>query len=599
MVEIRQMKYATILFVCLISLIGAPALTAQEVTAGLSSPSTSVGRPVEIVVTVRGVRSADVPERIDVPGLQIQLFGRATRFEMHNFDITSSLTFTYSVTPSKAGEFEIPPIEVRVGNKRLRTNPLRLQVTDAAAMPLPPPTIPRGQAPSVPPGARGGNGLPFFGDLVLSKKNAYVGEVVPAELRFYFKTNIGGEVGDRPALTGEGFTVQRFANMPKREQIVNGENYIVFAFQTAISPAKSGEIVIPAATLEARLQVPGSMPSGFDDFFRNFGGMVPPGMFTNSQDVAVETRPATLDVVSLPTDGRPDDFSGAIGKFDIEASVSPEKVAPGEPVTLRVVISGQGNFEAMSAPVLIGDGEWRSYPPTETFRATDAINFSGEKTYEYLLVARTDQTKTPGVKFNFFDPSSGKYVLLAKDPIPVEALAAKATPTPVQSIPTSEEPTPVASSSATPVFQEAKQARGATSWTPCMRQSWFVAANAGAALLWIVLLIAGLMKRVLNSPAGLKRRRQKRINERLVALDHASDAEFVASATAILHEALDTAHSPLSADSRLNAFDADTAAVLRGLLAKNDETQYAFNAAKALDHESRARISAALRKVIV
>ena len=99
------MKHASFILACLLALIGAPALAAQEVTAGLSSPSTTIGRPVEIVVSVRGVRSAVVPERIDVPGLQIQLFGRSTRFEMHNLSITSTLTYTYAVTPSKTGEF--------------------------------------------------------------------------------------------------------------------------------------------------------------------------------------------------------------------------------------------------------------------------------------------------------------------------------------------------------------------------------------------------------------------------------------------------------------------------------------------------------------
>jgi hypothetical protein len=591
------MKHAPLLLACLLALIGAPVLAAQEVTAGLSSPSTTVGRPVEIVVTVRGVRSADVPERIDVPGLQIQLFGRSTRFEMHNLSITSTLTYTYSVTPSKTGEFEIPPIEVRVGNKTLRSNPLRLQVADAAAMPFPPPTIPGGQAQPMPPSARAGNGLPFFGDLVLSKKKAYVGEVVPAEVRFYFKTNIGGEVGDRPNLTGEGFTVQRFANVPKREQIVNGENYIVFAFQTAISPAKSGEIEIPAATLDARLQVPGSAPPGFDDFFRNFGGMVPPGMFTNAQDVAVETRPIAMDVVSLPQDGRPEDFSGAIGKFEIAASVSPARVGPGEPVTLRVVVSGQGNFDAMGAPVLTGADEWRSYPPTETFRATDAINFSGEKTYEYLLVARIDQTQTPGVRFTSFDPSTGNYVVHSKDSLPVEALAAKATPTPAES--GSNGKVPPATATPEPVLAEAKQALGASSWRPWMEQPWFLTANAGVVLLWVALLAFGLFRLSATSHAGINRRRRRSLDARLVALENTPDADFAEQAVEILHEALQTSDSPLGAAAALEAFDDDTATALRDLLARHDECKYAPGAAKPLDRDSRERIATALRKTIV
>jgi hypothetical protein len=307
------------------------SLFAQEATAGLSSPATVVGRPVEIVVTVRDARSAEVPQSLNVPGLRIELLGRSTRFEMNNFKITSSLTYTYSVLPQQAGEFDIPAVEVRVGDKTLKTNPLRISVADASAM-QPPQGLPNAPAPQMP--SAGGqvprsNGLPYFGELLLSKKKAFVGEVIPAEFRYYFNSSIGGEVGDRPNLVGEGFTVQKLANVPKREQIVNGENYIVFAFQTAITPAKSGPLEIPPAKLEARLQLPSSAPAGFDDFFRQFGGIAPPGMFTNMQEVGIETAPTALEISPLPKQGRPDDFSGAIGKFKMEASVSPKKAGPG------------------------------------------------------------------------------------------------------------------------------------------------------------------------------------------------------------------------------------------------------------------------------
>ena len=81
-------------------------LQAQEATAGLSSPSTIVGQPVELVVTVRDTRNAQVPQSVDVTGLRVELFGRATRFEMNNFKVTSTLTFTYSVVPWSAFFFQ-------------------------------------------------------------------------------------------------------------------------------------------------------------------------------------------------------------------------------------------------------------------------------------------------------------------------------------------------------------------------------------------------------------------------------------------------------------------------------------------------------------
>lgn len=582
---------ATILLVLLLALLAAPTLHAQEATAALTSPVTLVGQPVEMVVTVRDARSADVPRSLDIPGLRIQLAGQANRFEMHNFQITSSATYTYLVVPERTGEFDIPPVEVRFGSRTLRTNPLRLEVRDAAIAP-PPAAVPSlGDRRSVPQDG----GLPYFGELVLSKKTAWVGEPIPAELRYYFLSNIGGEVGDRPNLAGEGFTAQSLANVPKREQIVNGENYIVFAFQTAITPAKSGTLEIPPAALEARLQIPGSAPPGLDDFFRNFGGMAPPGMFSNAQQAAVETRPEQIEVAALPNQGRPDDFSGAIGKFQMEATVNPKKAGPGDPFTLRVVVTGQGNFEAMGTPVLVGDEDWRSYPPSEKFTPADAVNFSGEKAYEFLLVARTDQKETPTVRFSYFNPDTGNYQILTQPPLPVEARAGQSTDTATAADGKSPEATPTPTPVPTPPPQ-AKPA-GASSWLPQVSNPAFLMANAMAALVGVVLVAAALLRKAARSEAGLRRARARNLHARLASLSKCPEAEFVATAAECLRQLLDI--DALDAEPRIKALEVDdeTKSTLLDLVNRDAESKYSYLAPEAPTREVHDRILEALKKI--
>jgi len=575
---------------------------AQEATAGLSSPATAVGQPVEIVVTVRDARSADVPQTLAVPGLRIELLGRSTRFEMNNFKINSSLTYTYSVLPQQAGDFDIPAIPVRSGDKTLQTNPLRLSVADAKA-PVPQQGLPNMPSPQMPAGgaqAPRSNGLPYFGELVLSKKKAYVGEAIPAEFRYYFNSTIGGEVGERPNLVGEGFTVQKLANVPKREQIVNGENYIVFAFQTAITPAKSGPLEIPPAKLEARLQLPGGVPAGLDDFFRQFGGVAPPGMFTNMQEVGIETSPTSLDISPLPKQGRPDDFCGAIGKFKMEASVSPKKAGPGDPVTLRVVVSGQGNFEAMGAPVLVGADEWRSYPPSEKFQPSDSINYVGEKTYEFLLVARSDQQQTPGIHFTYLDPESGKYETLTQNPLPVQARAGQ-SPTPAGEAAENSVKDSVPAPVATPVPALPGQAGGASRWTSILVHPAFLVVNAALGVIWLLALSALLITRHASSPAGLRRKRIQRVQNSLAALESCPGAEFTSRAVACLLAALDTESRPLNAVALVAglAVDSETKSALEGLLAREEELKYSAGGIVAPDSEARRRFISALKKIVV
>ena len=576
------------------------SLFAQEATAGLSSPATVVGRPVEMVVTVRDARSAEVPQSLNVPGLRIELLGRSTRFEMNNFKITSSLTYTYSVLSQKSGEFDIPAVEVRVGDKTLKTNPLRISVAEASAMPPPQGLAGPPSAPLPPSGVQAprGNALPYFGEMVLSKKKAYVGEVIPAEFRYFFSSSIGGEVGDRPNLIGEGFTIQKLANVPKREQIVNGENYIVFAFQTAITPAKTGPLELPSAKLEARLQLPGSAPAGFDDFFRQFGGIAPPGMFTNMQEVAIETAPTSLEISPLPKQGRPDDFSGAIGKFKMEATVSPKKAGPGDPVTLRVVVSGQGNFEAMGPPVLVEGDEWRSYPPSEKFQSSDAINYAGDKTYEFLIVARTDQQQTPGIAFSYLDPDTGTYETLTQNPLPVQARAGQApAKTAEASLEVNQAARPEASSTPNPPL--AGQSGGASSWTSILVHPAFIMVNIAIGVIWILSLTMILIQHQAVSPSSLRRKKVQRLKAALASLESCPENEFTSRAVACLLAALDTHSRPLEAAVLLAklSVDADIKAVLLDLLSRDEESKYSNRASEVPDRDTRKNILSALKKI--
>ena len=139
-----------------------------------------------------------------------------------------------------------------------------------------------------------------------------------------------------------------------------------------------------------------------DDFFGGFfGNMMSSG---DIRQITVPTQSAKLDVKPLPKEGRPDDFSGAIGQFSLQTSAAPKQAAAGDPISLNVTVSGRGNFDAMGSPVLLEADGWRTYPPGEKFEASpsDPIGFNGEKRFEYMLVAREDRIEnTCGAAFVF------------------------------------------------------------------------------------------------------------------------------------------------------------------------------------------------------
>ncbi len=581
----------------------ASTLSAQEIVAGLSSNSAAVGEPVQLVVTVRGARGADVPDNLSVNGLRINLAGRSTQFEMRNFKMSSTLTYTYIVVPQVEGDFTIPSFDVTIEGKTYRTQAMRLSVSGSARAPQMP-SLPQYQVPSGPPGgsmpppSSNDNARPYFAEMILSKKTAYVGEVVPVELRFYFHSRIGGQVGERPNFSGEGFTVQKFSNAVKREQVVDDTSYVVFTFQSAITAVKSGTLEIPAASLEARLNLPGNRPQGFDDFFSNLP--IPQGMFNETQEVTIETKAQSLEVLPLPKEGRPDDFGGAVGKFTMDASVSPKKAEAGEPVTLTAKIAGRGNFDGMSAPTLTNDEGWRSYPPTDQFQANDAINFTGEKKFDFALVAREDQSATPGIRFSYFDPSSGKYETLVQAPLPVTAKAGSSAagapaPGPAPSQPQAGTTPPPVNPAATPDI--AIMAGGSSSWQSLFFRKEFLIANACLALAWLALVIGFSLRNFSHSASGQRLARRRQARSALADLRSASPETFYAEVSRFLALRLNVPEDSVTEKITMSDLPDPVRAGVLALLEKHAEAKFAAGAAVPPSADERQEALAQLQQL--
>src|ERR1043166_4740265 len=153
-----------------------------SVTAVLSNAESTVGDTVELQIKVTGPGDARPPEEISVDGLEIHSTGTSRQFEIHNFSTSSSVTYNYTILPLRAGRFTIPPQTVLAGGKVLRTPELALNVADSAAQqttttPRPGRSAQRNQ--SQPTSA---NDL-VFAELIVPKKSAYVGEIVPVQIR--------------------------------------------------------------------------------------------------------------------------------------------------------------------------------------------------------------------------------------------------------------------------------------------------------------------------------------------------------------------------------------------------------------------------------
>ncbi|QDU60725.1 hypothetical protein Pan216_15750 [Planctomycetes bacterium Pan216] len=142
-------------------------------------------------------------------------------------------------------------------------------------------------------------------------------------------------------------------------------------------------------------------------------------------------KPAEVTVREVPSEGRPNDFTGGIGRFSLSALVSPKEVRVGDPMTLTLRLSGRGLLDSILPPDLkrvpaIADN-FRVYEPTEETK-------SGERVFTYSLrPTKQGLTEFPSIPFAYFDPWSGKYVTASTSPVAIAVKKGDAMASPLLS----------------------------------------------------------------------------------------------------------------------------------------------------------------------
>ena len=429
--------FRRILFLALITIAATQSgfAASPSVMAVLSDSQPAVGQMVQLEIKVNGANSANVPETISIDGLEINQTGTSRQFEMHNFDVTSSVTYNYTVLPLKTGQFKIPPQTVRIGSSSLQTPELHLNVAASSNR-------------SAQPGRRDADSGDLRNiarvELVLPKQTAYIGEAIPAEIRVsILRRNFAGRRSvEPPQLNTQGITMQTLHDPEERIQEIDGQVYYSFSYKTALSAAKAGKFEVGPINVLAVVLVSQPNPSRriphdvfdmdnpFEQFFK-----------TQQVNVTLTSKPVELNVKPLPN--APPNFSGAVGNFTMAVDAKPKTVQVGDPITVTSTINGRGNFDRMNGPALEEEGGWHKYPPSAKFKQDDDVGISGQKTFEMVIAPNEKKSAVPPLVFAYFDPIKEQYATLRSEPvsIQVEGSAAPA--------PTAAAAPPIAAPSAT------------------------------------------------------------------------------------------------------------------------------------------------------
>src|SRR5438552_3685419 len=410
-----------------------------SVTAVLSNSEVAVGETVELQIKVTGPGDARPPEEISIDGLEIHATGQSRQFEIHNFATNSSVTYNYTILPLRAGRFTIPPQTVRAGGKLLRTPELILNVADA---------------PGSSAGARQSRGRQsqsvsagdlLFAELIVPKKVAYVGEIVPVQIRMGFDPRVRPRLIEPPEITGQGFTAQKLQQSGQTSETINGRPYDVVTYKTAIAAARAGKFEVGPVKGKAQVIVPRARSAprsrarspfdlfDLDDPFSDPFFSNPFAQMGERREVDIKSEPVALEVKPLPPSAPPS-FSGAIGNCVMTTDAKPKSVQVGDPITVTSAISGRGNFDRVNAPAIEDERGWHKYPPSSKFKQDDEVGISGTKTFETVLSPEEKKQALPVLAFSYFDPAKEQYATLRSESIAINVQGgAVPAPAPVAS----------------------------------------------------------------------------------------------------------------------------------------------------------------------
>ena len=553
------------------------AITAQAadvtVRAILNRGFTVIGDPVQFQIKITGARKDPEPPEVTAEGLRIRYAGPSASSVLHIdngvFTREHTLTHVYTVDADANGKYTIPAVIVEVDGKTYRTEPVGLTV----------------QAnPS-------GDDLQSsgFAEFVVPKKTLYVGETIPLELRLYVDARVRWQPVSMPDIPGEGFTKQKIPEPKHVTEDRNGREYDVLIFKTAITPSQAGKITIGPSEIPYSARIPRARRgprSAFDMFDDDIFG---DPMFSASQAMKQKAPAIILTVTPLPAAGQPRNFSGAVGNFEFSAEGSPKEVKIGDPLTMKMRISGRGSFDRITAPALVDEKGWRTYPPSSTYRPADPDDPSspGTKTFEMAVLPETKKTAMPVFEFSYFDPLAEKYVTLKSAPAPLTVVGSSLPAVPPQntgagSAPDAANPPPAAAPKPNDILGQRYEQDVARNYAPLYQQRPFWYAQGGLGLALLALMGLRLRRRpdlAAREAARLRREKAAALARlRSAELDHVEFFE-TAARVAQIETALGTGLNAASIDAgtvRAAApLSAETAAVIDEVFSSRAELLYA------------------------
>ncbi len=314
-------------------------------------------------------------------------------------------SYSYYLLPLQKGTLTIRQASVEINGHIYKTNPVKINVTNAIEQPKDPNNAPQISA---------NDALHLVAEV--SKSNPYINEPITVIYKLYFSYNIG--ITNWRELNKPKYNDFWSQNIDIKELVAeegkyNGERYrYVVLRKTVLYPQKSGKLEIEPLSLDLDVQLPTNR--------RDIFGRVQ--IIEDSKRVSAPSR--IVNVKPLPEAGKPEDFSGAVGNFTFKVTPSKTMLKNGESLELKVAVTGKGNLKLFDLPKPVVPNSFEMYDPVHSENVQAPLSgMTGSISDSYTIIPQfKGKYPVKPMLFSYFDLATKSYKRIVSPEIMIDVM---------------------------------------------------------------------------------------------------------------------------------------------------------------------------------
>ncbi|MBT6730299.1 MAG: protein BatD [Cryomorphaceae bacterium] len=304
-----------------------------------------------------------------------------------------SKTYSYFLKPLKKGRLKISQASIEIDNEIYKSLPIEVLITDSVKQPSDAVTQ-------------------YYNDddielrALISKGSPFLNEPITVVYKLYYKAPINisdARETETPKFKDFWSQTIKIPQLKVQREVYKGQNYNVVEWRKVVLyPQRVGELEISPLSLNLVLDV----PTDKRDFFGN--------VIYDQTSQLISTGMRRINVKNLPTQGKPDSFSGAVGEFEFDVILNKNSLRATESFQAELKVKGSGNLKLFDLPNILVPNSMELFDPErEELINTNLSGMSGSISKLFTVIPRF-QGNFPieEVEFSYFNPETEKYKIL-------------------------------------------------------------------------------------------------------------------------------------------------------------------------------------------